>query len=152
MKRKPRRGDLGPGEVLCSYCTAKCCRYFALPIDTPKTWKDYDDVRWYLAHDQTAVFVEEGKWYLLVHTTCQYLQGDHRCGNYHERMQICRDYTTANCEYDDDAVYDKYFETPEQLAEYAEAMLPPRRRAPWTRQKNRLPVLVSADASTRVGE
>ena len=32
---KVSRDDLKSGEVLCDYCTAKCCRYFALPIDMP---------------------------------------------------------------------------------------------------------------------
>lgn len=146
MVRKTRREDLKSGEVLCSYCTAKCCRYFALPIETPTTWKDYDDVRWYLAHDQTSVFVEDDQWYLLVYTTCKYLQDDHRCGIYEDRMQICRSYTTANCEYDDDEVYEKIFETPEQIWEYAEAVLPPKRQPPTVREANRLPVL-----SERVG-
>ena len=40
-KRKPHRKDLKPGEILCSYCEAKCCCYFALHIDTPETWKDF---------------------------------------------------------------------------------------------------------------
>ena len=33
---KPRRKDVPEGVVLCDHCTAKCCRYFALPLDTPK--------------------------------------------------------------------------------------------------------------------
>ncbi len=38
--------------------------------------------------------------------------------------QICRDYSTDNCEYEDDWVYEKYFETPEQVEEYVDAVLP----------------------------
>ena len=44
-RSKPSRKDLGPDEVLCEYCTAKCCRYFALPIETPKTFKDFEYIR-----------------------------------------------------------------------------------------------------------
>ena len=33
---KPSRDQLKPNEVLCDYCVAKCCRYFALPIETPE--------------------------------------------------------------------------------------------------------------------
>ena len=29
------RKDLPEGQSLCEYCTAKCCRYFALPMETP---------------------------------------------------------------------------------------------------------------------
>ena len=36
-KPKIRREELPPGKVLCEYCTAKCCHYFALPIETPES-------------------------------------------------------------------------------------------------------------------
>ena len=73
---KPRRQDLDPSEMLCEYCTAKCCRYFALPIETPETTEDFAFIRWYLFHGQASVFTEDGDWYLLVHTVCKHLQED----------------------------------------------------------------------------
>lgn len=117
------RPPLRPGESLCDHCTAKCCRYFALPLETPTKRKDFDYLRWYLLHGQTAVFVEEGAWYLLVETPCQHLLSDHRCGIYATRPQICRDYSTDDCEFGDDWVYERLFELPEQIEEYAEAVL-----------------------------
>ncbi|MHC2068755.1 YkgJ family cysteine cluster protein [Bremerella sp. T1] len=123
IQTKVRREDLKPGENLCDHCTAKCCRYFALPIDTPTEFSDFEFIRWYLLHDRASVFLDEGTWYLLVHTTCKHLQDDHRCGIYETRPQICRDYTTDACEYDDDWCYEKYFETPEQIWEYNEATM-----------------------------
>jgi Fe-S-cluster containining protein len=127
-KTKISREDLKPGECLCDHCTGKCCRYFSLPIDTPTTWDDYDAVRWYLAHGQTLVYVEKETWYLVVMTRCKYLTRDDRCRIYLNRPKICRDYTTKECEYDEDWSFTQVFETPEQLWEYAEAVLPPRRR------------------------
>ena len=122
---KPRREDLKPGEILCQHCNAKCCRYFALPIDTPTTRKDFEYIRWYLLHERAAVFTEDGTWYLLVHTRCKHLGDDDLCGNYQTRPRVCREYGTDKCEYEDDWVYDHYFETPEQVEEYAEAVLRP---------------------------
>ena len=116
------------GDVLCSYCTAKCCRYFALPIEKPQKMEEFEFIRWYLLHDQATIFVEEGTWYLLVHTTCKHLQPDNRCGIYYTRPEICREYSTDNCEFDDHYVYEKYFETPEQIDEYMEAVIPPKGR------------------------
>lgn len=78
-------------------------------------------MRWFLLHDRASVFVEEESWYLLVHTVCKHLQPDHRCGIYETRPEICREYSTDNCEYDEDSTYEKYFETPEQVVEYVEA-------------------------------
>ena len=125
---KVKRDDLKPGEVLCAYCTGKCCRYFALPIETPETWDDFDHIRWYMMHGDVGVFVDEGTWYVMVLADCKHLQPDNFCGAYETRPQICRDYTTEDCEYDNDAPHDRLFETPEQVWEYAHAVLPPRPR------------------------
>lgn len=119
--KKPRAA-LAAGEVLCQFCTAKCCRYFALPIETPSTLEAFSYIRWYLLHDRATVFIDEGTWYLLVHTECRHLQDDHRCGIYHTRPLICREYSTENCEYDDDHTYEGYFELPEQIQEFVDAL------------------------------
>ena len=140
-KPKVRREDLKPGEILCQYCTARCCRYFALPIDTPTTWADFDYMRWYIMHGKTAVFVDDNVWYLLVYGDCENLQADNMCGIYHTRPQICRDYSTDNCEYDNDGCYDKYFESSDQVWEYAEAILPPRPQPKKKRGEHNLPSL-----------
>lgn len=140
-KKKPKREDLQPGEVLCEHCTAKCCRYFALPIETPTKRKDFEFIRWYLLHGQATVFTEDDDWYLLVHTKCKHLQDDHLCGIYETRPQICRDYTTDNCEYEDDWTYDRYFETAEQVWEYSEAILQKKGENIRSRKPSLLPVL-----------
>ncbi|MGL4461356.1 MAG: hypothetical protein ACRC1K_04325, partial [Planctomycetia bacterium] len=54
------------------------------------------------------------------------LQPDNRCGIYFTRPQICSDYSTDACEYDDDFVFGKIFESDDQVFEYAEALLGPR--------------------------
>lgn len=123
LPKKVTRETLPPGKCLCDHCSAKCCKYFALPIDQPTELKDFDYIRWYLLHSQASVFVDDDTWYLLVHTQCKHLQSDNRCGIYHTRPQICREYSTDNCEYDDDTTYEKYFETSEQVVEYVEATL-----------------------------
>ncbi len=138
--RRPRREELAPGECLCDHCTGRCCRYFSLPIDNPTTWNDYYSIRWYLAHGRTLIYVEKKQWYLLIMTRCNYLTDDDRCRIYLNRPKVCRDYTTENCEYDGEWTFDKVFETPEQVWEYAEAVLPPR-RPKQTNQAFSLPVV-----------
>jgi Fe-S-cluster containining protein len=148
-KPKKKREDLKPGECLCDHCTGKCCRYFSLPIDTPSNWDDFDSIRWYLAHAQTKVYVEKKTWYLLVTTRCQYLTKDNRCGIYLNRPKICREYSSDECEYDSDYVFEQVFETPEQIWEYAEAVLPPRRRKATAAE--RLPVVTIGPAPSGNG-
>jgi Fe-S-cluster containining protein len=125
---KIRREDLPAGQCLCDHCTAKCCRYFALPIDAPTTLEDWEFIRWFLLHDLASLFYEEESWYLLVHTRCKHLQDDNRCGIYETRPQICRDYTTDSCEYEDEWTYEKYLETPEQVWEFCEATIHQRQK------------------------
>ncbi len=124
-RTKPRREDLRPGENLCMHCTAKCCQYFALPLEEPTELEDYEHMRWFLLHDRASIFTDDEDWYLMVHTTCKKLRPDNMCGIYETRPQICRKYSTTECEYEDDWCYERYFETAEQVAEYTEAVLGP---------------------------
>ena len=86
------------------------------------------------------IYVEKGQWYLLVMTRCNYLTADDRCASISNRPKICREYTTDNCEYDGQWSFDRIFETPEQIWEYAEAVLPPRRK-PATKHNTGLPIV-----------
>jgi Fe-S-cluster containining protein len=138
---KLRRKNVPKEAVLCDYCTAKCCRYFALPIDGPEEFSDFEFIRWYLLHERATIFKEGDNWYLLVHTTCRHLQEDNRCGIYETRPQICRDYTTKDCEFEDDWTYDFYLERPEQVAEYTEAVLQEEGRSIRSAKPPLLPIL-----------
>ena len=41
---------------LCNGCT-KCCEYIALEIDTPETQEDFENIRWYLLHENVKIFI-----------------------------------------------------------------------------------------------
>jgi uncharacterized protein len=139
---KPKREELREGEVLCQFCPAKCCRYFAMPMDVPTELKDFEYIRWFIMHDRATVFTEDESWYLLVHSVCKHLQPDQRCGIYEHRPQICREYSTDNCEYEDDWTYDRYFETSEQVQDYIDAMFPkPGETGFRSRKPDLLPIL-----------
>ena len=105
---------------LCEQCTGLCCRYFALPIETPEDRGDYDDIRWYLCHEGVSVFVEDDEWYINIDNKCRYLSDkDFKCHNYETRPKICRKYTTDDCdliegEYD----YQLHFTDDKQMEEY----------------------------------
>jgi uncharacterized protein len=138
---KLRREQVPTGECLCDHCTAKCCRYFAMPIDAPEDRADLEFLRWFLLHDRATVFKEDETWYLLVHTTCRHLQPDNRCGIYDTRPQVCRDYSTNDCEYEDDWTYDFYLERPEQVFEYTEAVTQEEGQSIRSKKPALLPIL-----------
>ncbi len=109
---------------LCDKCAALCCRYIALPIDNPTDVRDYDNIRWYLMHENIVVFVEDEQWYIGIFTRCKHLQGDNRCGTYLTRPRICRGYDTDNCDYHGgDYGYEHLFTSADQLLEFAEKKL-----------------------------
>ena len=117
-----------PG-VLCEHCTGHCCRYIALPIETPTERSDFDDIRWYLLHEGINVFIEEGEWYINIPTNCRHLQPDYRCGIYETRPRICREYSADNCDYHSgDYGWEEHFTCPEHLDEYMREYLSAARR------------------------
>ncbi len=129
-----------PG-ILCEHCVGYCCRYIALPIDTPEQRSDFDDIRWYLLHQGVSVFVEDGEWYINVETTCRHLQPDNRCGIYTARPKICRDYTTDNFDYHSgDYGWEHHFTRPEHLDEYVRLhFVDPRRKRRGAKGAGRRP-------------
>jgi len=109
------------GSILCEHCTAACCRYLALPLDTPRTARDYDDIRWYVMHEGVSVFVEDGDWYVQFQTRCRHLRADNRCGIYETRPEICAEYEPGECDYrEGDYDYDHLFTHPSQIEAYFE--------------------------------
>jgi len=104
---------------LCDKCPGLCCSYFALPIETPETKEDYDDIRWYLCHKNITVFVEEGDWYLNVENKCKHLTKDYRCDIYNKRPKICRQYSHKDCDFTDGEYdYELHFTNDKQMEEY----------------------------------
>ncbi len=107
-------------KILCDKCTGLCCRYFALPIDTPSDPEDYDDIRWYLCHEDITVFVEDGDWYININNKCRYLrEKDYKCDIYNKRPTICRKYSHKDCDYTDGEYdYELHFTDDKQMEEY----------------------------------
>ena len=104
----------------CEKCTGLCCRYLALPIETPETRKDYDDIRWYLCHEDITVFVEDGDWYINIKNKCRHLgEREHRCAIYENRPNICRKYKHADCDYTEGEYdYELHFTSDREMEEY----------------------------------
>jgi Fe-S-cluster containining protein len=104
---------------LCFRCSAKCCRYFMLQIDTPTSKSDFENIRWYLCHFDTTVFVEKrAKWFLHVQSPCRHLNVDGRCGVYEKRPQICRVHNPSDCEFESEYSAKMKFSSLDQLDDY----------------------------------
>ena len=110
-------------------CGGGCCKYFSLPLDTPRTDRAFDDIRWYLMHEDTQVYKLEGAWYLLMMRRCKYLRPDNLCGNYDDRPEICRDYDPTSCEFTGVVDYDLYFRNDTELSTWLTARKAKARKA-----------------------
>jgi uncharacterized protein len=87
-------------EKTCRECNGKCCRYVTTELDTPKTQRDFEDIKWFVAHKNVTVFVEkDGQWYVEFITPCKNLGDDNRCKIYEKRPEICRELTHDECEF-----------------------------------------------------
>jgi Fe-S-cluster containining protein len=106
-------------KILCGKCTGLCCKYFAFPIETPEEKQDYDDIRWYLCHEDVTVFVEEGDWYININNKCRYLSKEYNCEIYSKRPKICRGYRTNTCDLTEGQYdYELHFTNDKQMEEY----------------------------------
>ena len=108
------------GKSQCDKCMGLCCRYFALPIETPETKADYDDIRWYLCHEGISVFVEKGDWYISMKNMCRHLsEKDYRCLIYDRRPKICRKYKHVDCDFvEGEYEYELHFTSDKEMDEY----------------------------------
>lgn len=128
---------------LCEKCTGLCCRYIALPIDTPDTREDFDNIRWYLCHEDISVFVEDGDWYINIKNKCKHLcEESNRCNIYPQRPTICRKHEAKGCEFDSDEYgYDLHFTDDQQMYEYMKVKfdnnLTPKGRAGKTKKSQK---------------
>ena len=81
----------------CEGCD-HCCRYVTIPIDRPRSRRDFDNIRWYLLHRDVSVLCDwEGTWMVQFDTPCEWLK-DGRCSHYVLRPEVCREYDPADCE------------------------------------------------------
>jgi Fe-S-cluster containining protein len=108
----------------CSRCGAKCCTYFCFQLDTPESYEEFENIRWFLCHQGVTVHIDQGDWYIAIANRCLKLDDDGRCTIYEDRPVICRSYSTDGCDFTGgDYDYDQLFTSPEQIDDYARQTL-----------------------------
>ena len=120
MKTIPIRAQITP-ETKCGFCTnSKCCTYITQHIPGPRSMEDFDHLLWQVSHANVEVYRDDDGWYLLINNKCTKLQPDGRCGIYHTRPQICRDYSNDWCEFDEppEKHFQLYFRDYDELQRY----------------------------------
>lgn len=101
----------------CRHC-GHCCRYVTVKLDSPRARTDYDEIRWFLLHENVCVFVDTDGWFVEFHTVCRKLE-EWRCGDYAGRPQVCSDYAVDNCErYGEGDAHLHYFRSEQEYLNY----------------------------------
>ena len=82
----------------CNNCNAACCREIAIGIDTPKTKKDWEEIKWMVAHKDVNVFKDfENDWLIEFRADCNHLNENHKCTIYEKRPSVCSDHSNKEC-------------------------------------------------------
>ncbi len=67
--------------------------------EKPTTRKDWEQIRWLVAHKNIAVYRDhDDDWLIEFKTDCRYLDKNNRCSIYEKRMPICKDHPADSCE------------------------------------------------------
>ena len=84
--------------ITCEECGGECCRKLAVEIETPRRKGDFEDIKWYMYHPGTYVYIDvNGKWCLQWNIKCKHLKNG-RCMIYEKRPPVCRIANVKECE------------------------------------------------------
>ena len=131
MKKPPAeeiaRLRMNPAEMLkvCQDCGGRCCTYVASQIDDPDDLEDFENIRWYCAHQGVWVFMdEEEDWYVAFDARCEHLQDDFKCGIYDKRPAVCRNHKFGDCDYFLDGQFEVELRSLEDVDAYLRQRFP----------------------------
>lgn len=118
-------GTVGAGTpdqlTICTrLCQARCCRYITVTVPAPRSEDDWDEVRWWLAHEGTMVTQDDEGWMLHVRTPCTNLKADNSCAVYPHHMLACKEYDPSDCEFTGEVPFDVLLEGELDLARHLE--------------------------------
>ncbi len=96
-------------------CQARCCRYLTIMIPAPRRKVDFDELSWFLAHEDVSVYFNDRRWHVEVRNRCRHLSADNLCAIYETRPGVCRSYDGEECEYPSRPRHDLQFDTKEEF-------------------------------------
>lgn len=112
----PKEAPVKTQRGICQYeCQARCCRYITIQVDAPRLKADFDEIVWWLAHEDVSVYFFGRRWHVEIQTRCKHLTKDNLCDAYEDRPSVCRDYNADECEYPERPRHDLQFETREEF-------------------------------------
>jgi len=89
-------------------------------LAAPKSKIDFDEIRWFLLHENVAVYKDHsGAWLVEFTTKCKAIKPDQTCAVYETRPETCSQYSPENCTANCDTEPHIFrFDTPEQVDKF----------------------------------
>ena len=112
---RDRTTDTDQRDICRIVCEARCCRYVTVQIKAPKAKADFDELSWFLAHENISVYFEGRRWHVELRTPCKHLSRGNLCSIYETRPLVCRSYDVGACEYPARPKHDLQFDTREEF-------------------------------------
>lgn len=115
MPKQPKKTikEAKQRRICQELCEARCCRYITIHIDAPRLKADFDEISWFLAHENISVYVQGRRWHVEVRNRCKHLDSNNLCTIYENRPLVCRDYDSDECEYPSRPRHRLHFDTKE---------------------------------------
>ena len=104
-------------------CKAECCRYISVFIDTPRSNADFDEIKWFTAHENVTVYKDhEKQWIVEFSTPCIYIEKGNTCRMYGSHPDVCSAYKPETCTFNTKGVvWDKIrFTCPDDVEDFLE--------------------------------
>ncbi len=119
---------LNGSKMKCEDCIGECCREVCVEMDEPKNIEDWDIIRWMVAHENVAVYIdEEDSWLAEFKTKCTKLDDKNLCKIYKVRPKVCLDHPLDNCVMNAEEAAEKLrFDTIEEVDKYIEENIKPK--------------------------
>ena len=85
-------------DKTCEECKQECCKSVIVEIDEPTTKKDWEDIKWKVAHKNVKVLKDnEEDWCVEFLTDCNHLREDGGCEIYDKRPEMCSGHSPETC-------------------------------------------------------
>lgn len=106
----------------CRECEQECCRSVIVGLDRPIVKRDWEDIKWMVAHRNVYVLIDdEDDWCIEFLTDCEMLGKDGLCAIYHKKPAICTEYDHKDCYVNSEGEYFKVlFKTVDDVEKYLE--------------------------------
>ncbi len=112
---KTKHDANNPANRCRQLCRARCCRYLTIYIPAPRRKADFDELSWFLAHENISIYFDARRWHVEVRTRCKYLNSQNLCAIYETRPAVCRGYDLDECEYPERPKHDLQFDTKQEF-------------------------------------